>query len=100
MGDSEAHDNGSADHMGSGEARRFLSQLSGAFGVGGVLLVGKADAGGPEGAALAPSDGLKWPRCECGSPRCPDYEAPAVRPTEELGARVAEANERSRRGGL
>ncbi|MEX2985866.1 hypothetical protein [Streptomyces sp. C36] len=100
VGGSEAHDIGPADHMSSGEARHFLSQLSGAFGVGGVLLVSKADAGGPEGGSLAPSDGLEWPRCECGSPRCPDGKAPAVRPTEELTAKVAEANRRSRRGGL
>lgn len=93
-------DIGPADHLSSGESRRFLSRLVEAFGVGGALLVAKTDTGGPEGGDLAPGDGLKWPRCRCGSPRCPDYRAPAVQSTEELSARVAEVNERSRRSGL
>lgn len=99
MGGSEAHDIGPADHMSSGEARRFLSRPSGAFSVGGVLLVRKSGPG-PEGADLAPGDGLKWPGCQCGDRRCPDYEPPAEPSTEGLTAKVAEANRRSRRSGL
>lgn len=97
--DSRAQGTESADHLGGSEARQFLSRLSGTFGVGGVLMVQKSDSG-PEGADLAPGSALRWPRCECGSPKCPDYKAPPNGPTEALRSRVAEANARSRRGGL
>jgi hypothetical protein len=70
-----AHATGAVDHLGSSEARQFLSRLSEAFGVGGVLMVQKSGLG-PEGADLAPNSTLRWPRCECGSPKCPDYEHP------------------------
>ncbi len=79
------------------EAREFLSRLSEAFGTQGVLVVQKSD--GPEGADFAPGDGLKWPKCKCGSTRCPDYVPPAGSLAEGLSAEVAEANRRSRRGG-
>lgn len=55
VSDSKAHGTEAADHLGSSEARQFLSRLSGAFGVGGVLIVHKSDPG-PEGADLAPSN--------------------------------------------
>lgn len=58
--------------MTSSEARRFLSRPSGAHGVGDMLLVRKSDPG-TEGADVAPGDGLGWPKCQCESPRCPDY---------------------------
>ncbi len=99
MGNSKAQGTEAADRLGSGEARRFLSRLSGALGVDGVLMVPK-NAPGPEGADLAPSSALQWPRCECGLAKCPDFEAPPIRPTEGLSSRVAETNARSRRGGL
>ncbi|GFH33955.1 hypothetical protein SCWH03_01590 [Streptomyces pacificus] len=99
MGESKAQDTEAADRLGSSEARQFLSRLSGAFGVDGVLMVQK-HAPGPEGADLAPSSALHWPRCECGSAKCPGFKAPPIRPTGGLSGRVAEANARSRRGGL
>lgn len=99
VSDSRAHRTEAADHMRSSEARKFLSRISGARGVGGVLLVRKSDPG-PEGEDLAPGSPLRWPKCECGSPKCPDYQARPQAAREELSARVAEANERSRRGGL
>lgn len=99
MGESRAQETGSADRLGSSEARQFLSRLSAAFGVGGVLMVQKSDPG-PEGAEVAPSSAFWRPRCECGSPRCPDYTPPPMSPSEELSSRVAAANARSRRGGL
>lgn len=99
MGEIRAQGKQAADHMGSSDARRFLSRLSGALGVGGVLLVLKPDSDA-EGADLAPGSALRWPKCECGSPKCPDYEPPAEPLAEPLSARVAEANRRSRRGGL
>lgn len=99
MGESRAQDTGAAEHLGSSEGRQFLSRLSGALGVGGVLMVQKSDPG-PEGADLAPGSALRWPRCECGSTKCPDYKAPPSRPPETLSSRVAEAKARSRRGGL
>ncbi|MEH0419208.1 hypothetical protein [Streptomyces sp. B21-083] len=82
---------------GSSEARRSLSGLFEAFGVDGVLLVRKSEPGAEE-ADVAPGSGLK-PGCRCGGPKCPDYEAVPKRPAEELSAKVAEANRRSRRGG-
>lgn len=94
-----AHGTEAVDHLGSSEARQFLSRLSGAFGVGGVLMVRKSDPG-PEGADLAPNSALRWPRCECGSPKCPDYKPPPIGPSEGLRGGVAAADERSRRGGL
>lgn len=99
MGESKARDTEAVDRLGSSEARQFLSRLSGAFGVNGVLMVQKSDPG-PEGADMAPSSALRWPRCECGSPKCPDYKATPNRPTEGLSSRVAEVNARSRRGVL
>lgn len=99
VSDSRAHETESADHLGSSEARQFLSRLSGAFGVGGALMAQESDPD-PEGADLAPGSALRWPRCECGSPKCPDYKAPPNGPTEGLSSRVAEANARSRRGVL
>lgn len=99
MSENTTQDTDSADRPGSSEARRFLSRLSGAFGMDGVLMVRKSSPG-PEGADLAPSSALCWPRCECGRPECPDREAPPGRSTEGLSSRVAEANARSRRGGL
>nr|WSZ96387.1 hypothetical protein OH820_12615 [Streptomyces sp. NBC_00857] len=83
--------------MASSEARRFLSWLSDAFGVDGVLIVWK-DPGG-DGADLAPGDALKWPACQCGSPKCPDFE-PSASSGDDLGARLAERNRRSSRGGV
>ncbi|GHF63684.1 hypothetical protein GCM10010218_51320 [Streptomyces mashuensis] len=99
VSDGKACDDRATDHMDSGETRRFLSRLSGALGATGVLLVQKVDPG-PEGADLVPGSGLRWPKCECGSPKCPDYDPTAGRPGEELRARVAEANRWSRRSGL
>ncbi len=97
MGESRTQDTEGANHPGSSEARQFLSRLSEAFGVGGVVMVQKS-APGPEGADLAPSSALHWPRCECGSPKCPDYKPPPNSPSEGLRGRVAAANARSRRG--
>jgi hypothetical protein len=99
MGEGRAQETGSTDRLGSSEARWFLSRLSGAISADGVLMVQKSNPG-PEGADLAPGSALRWPRCECGSPKCPDYQARPQAAREELSARVAEANERSRRGGL
>lgn len=99
-GGSETDNSGATGRMSSGESRRFLSQLSEAFGVGGVLLVGKAAEGGPEGADLAPGSSLRWPRCRCGSPRYPDYRGPAAQVQDEQSTKVFEADERSRRTGL
>lgn len=99
MGEREAQNAEAADHLGSGEAREFLSRLSGAIGVGGVLMV-QESAPGFEGADLAPGSALSWPRCECGSPRCPDYNDPPNRPPEGLSSNVAESDARSRGGGL
>ncbi|MEU3187129.1 hypothetical protein ABZ707_23435 [Streptomyces sp. NPDC006923] len=79
------------------DARRFLSLLSDVFGVDGVLIVPKTEPGG-EGADLVPGSALRWPKCECGGPKCPDYEPPAP-PGDELSARLAEQNKRSSRGG-
>ncbi|MFE7129811.1 hypothetical protein ACFVIM_03040 [Streptomyces sp. NPDC057638] len=81
----------------STEARRFLSRLSGARGVAGVLLMQKADPG-PEGADLVPGDALRWPKCRCGSERCPDYVPQAERTANGLLSRLVEVNQRSRRG--
>ncbi|MFI5755133.1 hypothetical protein [Streptomyces sp. NPDC051569] len=58
------------------ESRRILSLLETAFGADGVLLVRKSDPGA-EGADLVPGSALRWPPCECGSPKCPDYVAPS-----------------------
>jgi len=94
MGENTAQDTESADRLSSSEARRFLSRLSGAFGWDGVLMVRKSSPG-PEGADLAPSSALCWPRCECGRPECPDREVPPSGSTEGLRSGVAEANPRS-----
>ncbi|GGZ17012.1 hypothetical protein GCM10010365_41320 [Streptomyces poonensis] len=97
VSDSRAHRTEAADHLDSNEARQFLSRLSGAFGGGGVLRVPKSSPG-PEGADLAPGSALRWPKCECGNPRCPDYEPPAQSLAERLSDRVAEINKRSKGG--
>jgi hypothetical protein len=53
-----------------------------------------ADAEGPDDAweDVVPGKALRWPKCECGSPKCPDYDA--------LRTKVAERNRRSSRGGI
>ncbi|MFI6084373.1 hypothetical protein ACIBBB_25960 [Streptomyces sp. NPDC051217] len=68
------------------------------FGTDGVLVVRKID-GNAEGdmeQLLGPGASLAWPKCECGSPKCPDY----VPPVSTLSARLAERNQHSRRGRL
>ena len=118
--------------MRSSESRRFLSLLIAAFGVDGRLLARK-DVLGAEGADLVPGAALRWPKCRCGQPKCPDYPGPVPQdsvpqdsvpqdpvpedptprepvhrapetPTgtspESLGARLAERNRRSSRGGV
>jgi hypothetical protein len=75
MDENEAQDTGSADRPDSSEARQYLSRLSRAFGVGGVLVVQKS-APGPEGADLSPGSALQWPRCRCGTAKCPDSQVP------------------------
>lgn len=113
--------------MRSSESRRFLSLLIAAFGVDGRLLARK-DVLGAEGADLVPGAALRWPKCRCGQPKCPDYPGPVTQhsvpqdsvpedptsrepvhrapetPTgaspESLGARLAERNKRSSRGGV
>lgn len=86
--------------MSGSEARRFLSLLMSAFGTDGVLVVRKID-GGDGGAdleqVLGPGAALAWPKCRCGSPKCPDY-VPAQPPSTDLSARLAERNQHSRRG--
>ncbi|MBP0460363.1 hypothetical protein [Streptomyces montanisoli] len=84
--------------MTQSEARRALSELTQSMGTDGTLIVPKG-----EGAAERPADAwdewedsapgkaLQWPKCECGSPKCPDYDA--------LRTKVAERNKRSSRGG-
>ncbi|MYV53061.1 hypothetical protein [Streptomyces sp. SID3212] len=67
--------------MSGSDARRLLSQLTEAFGVDGMLIVrkpepGAGDNGGNgdgDGADLVPGSGLRWPKCRCGQPVCPDY---------------------------
>ncbi|MFI6702045.1 hypothetical protein ACIBJC_24270 [Streptomyces sp. NPDC050509] len=76
------------------EARDLLSRLSDAFGRGGVFVLGKEPVA--EGADLAPGSALRWPKCECGKPVCPDYEPGDQR----ISARLADRNKRSSRGGV
>ncbi|MET9482157.1 hypothetical protein [Streptomyces sp. NPDC006638] len=71
--------------MSSSDARRLLSQLTEAFGVDGMLIVRKSEPGTGgdggngngngegDGADLVPGSGLRWPKCRCGRPVCPDY---------------------------
>ncbi|MFI6699530.1 hypothetical protein ACIBJC_11240 [Streptomyces sp. NPDC050509] len=59
--------------MTGSEARQRLTMLIATFGVDGTLVVRKGEPGA-EGADLAPGSALKWPPCECGSPKCPDYD--------------------------
>ncbi|MFJ1600113.1 hypothetical protein [Streptomyces sp. NPDC088261] len=65
--------------MSSSDARRLLSQLTEAFGVDGMLIVRKSEPGTGDndgegdGADLVPGSGLRWPKCRCGQPVCPDY---------------------------
>ncbi|MFF8912075.1 hypothetical protein ACF08M_01815 [Streptomyces sp. NPDC015032] len=99
MGESRAQDTEATDRMGSSEARHFLSRLTSAFRTGGVIPAPKGEPG-PEDADLTPGSALRWPKCECGNPRCPDYEPPAQSLAERLSSRVAEINERSSKGGL
>lgn len=95
--------------MTSNETRRFPSALSAVRGVAGMLTVQKCSPGA-EGADLAPGTALKWPKCDCGNPVCPDYEAPVGTPAnsaatpaltpviDELTDKVREINRRSREG--
>lgn len=92
--------------MSGSEARRVLSRLMSAFGTDGVLVVrkvdgkdgyGDGDGGDDPEQLLGPGAALAWPKCECGSPKCPDYVPPASPPTG-LSARLAERNQHSRRG--
>ncbi|TXL91723.1 hypothetical protein [Streptomyces sp. IB2014 016-6] len=89
--------------MSGSEARRLLSRLMNAFGTDGVLVVRKLDSGSDNdhdtAQLLGPGAALAWPKCECGSPKCPDYVPPAPPPTG-LSARLAERNQHSRRGRL
>ncbi|MFI5758253.1 hypothetical protein [Streptomyces sp. NPDC051569] len=62
------------------EARRYLGRLTNALGTDGVLIVPNPTPE-TEGADLAPGSALKWPPCECGHPKCPDYDPPDP-PTE------------------
>lgn len=98
MSETKAQDTEATAHPNCSEARQFLSRLSGARGVDGVLLVSRSDPG-PEGAGLGPGSPFHWPKCACGSPKCPDYQAHPPATQEEMRARVAEVNRRSRRGG-
>ncbi|MFD3522561.1 hypothetical protein [Streptomyces sp. NPDC058653] len=68
------------------------------FGTDGVLVMRKIDgnAVGDMEQLLGPGAALAWPKCECGSPKCPDY----VPPASKLSERLAERNEHSRRGRL
>ncbi|MFE4610661.1 hypothetical protein ACWGCP_17095 [Streptomyces niveus] len=77
------------------ESRQFLSQLSEAIGVDGVVVVRKIEPGA-EGADLSPGSVLSWPPCECGHPKCPDYQPGSA--AEGLRSRVAERNQLGRRG--
>lgn len=100
MGEAKAQNTEATAHLRSSGARQFLSPPSPACGVDSVFLVSASDPG-PEGADLGPGSPLRRPKCACGSPKCPDYQAPPPHPArEELSARVAEVNRRSRRGGL
>ncbi|WP_133243346.1 hypothetical protein [Streptomyces scopuliridis] len=65
--------------MTGSEARQRLSLLIATLGTDGALLVRKG-VPGAEGADLAPASALKWPPCECGNPKCPDYEPPPAAP--------------------
>ncbi|WP_329457331.1 hypothetical protein [Streptomyces sp. NBC_01497] len=94
--------------MTQSKARRVLTELTETMGKDGVLIVHKdeempgraadlpqeaLDADGPGDAweDVVPGKALRWPKCECGSPKCPDYDA--------LRTKVAERNRRSSRGG-
>ncbi|WP_405615028.1 hypothetical protein OG292_18450 [Streptomyces sp. NBC_01511] len=90
---------------GGSEARRILSRLMREFGTDGVLVVRKLDGDDDTERPVGPGAALAWPKCECGSAKCPDYVAPAspASPTTlsaELSARLAERNQHSRRGRL
>lgn len=76
------------------KSRQFLSQLSEAVGMDGVVVVRKLEPGA-EGADLSPGSVLSWPPCECGNPKCPDYKPRST--DDELSARMAERNRLSRR---
>ncbi|MFF5567850.1 hypothetical protein ACFY7Z_19600 [Streptomyces sp. NPDC012623] len=84
------------------EARELLSRLSDAFSGNGVFVVSKGP--GSEGADLAPSSALTWPKCECGRPVCPDYDPEKSTDTElaedPMKTKLADRNRRSSRGGL
>ncbi|MFD7291304.1 hypothetical protein [Streptomyces sp. NPDC059863] len=73
--------------MTGSEARRRLSLLIATFGTDGVLVVRKG-VPGAEGADLAPASALKWPPCECGDPKCPDYGPPPAAPSVGGGGRL------------
>ncbi|MFJ4921065.1 hypothetical protein [Streptomyces sp. NPDC088725] len=80
--------------MARSEARRFLTRLSEAFGVDGVLTVEKPETG-PQGADLTPNSGLRWPPCECGHSLCPDYVTPGC----DVCAALAKQREEARSAG-
>ncbi|MFD3487555.1 MULTISPECIES: hypothetical protein [unclassified Streptomyces] len=86
--------------MSGSDARRFLSRLMSTFGTDGVLVVRKIDGNGDGGGnadaeqVLGPGAVLAWPKCQCGSAKCPDF----VPPASNLSARLAERNRHSRRG--
>lgn len=82
--------------MSGSDARRFLARLMSTFGTDGVLVVRKLDGDDDTQQLLGPGAALAWPKCECGSAKCPDY----VPPPSELSTRLAERNRHSRRGGL
>ncbi|MFJ4922073.1 hypothetical protein [Streptomyces sp. NPDC088725] len=83
---------------GQSKARRYLSRLAEESGADRVLVVPKSEPG-VEGADLVPGSALRWPPCECGHPRCPDY-VPPEQAAGKLGALVAECDGRSRKSGL
>ncbi|MFJ1746355.1 hypothetical protein ACIOJD_08965 [Streptomyces sp. NPDC088116] len=85
--------------MTGSEVRKRLSLLIATFGSDGALVVPKSGLDA-DGADLAPGSALKWPPCQCGSRKCPDYKTPGAPSAEELSARVKERNRRSSRGGM
>jgi hypothetical protein len=69
-------------------ARRTLSELTETLGKDGILIVPKrgdaprgpsmsvaADDPGDAWEDVVPGKALRWPKCRCGSPKCPDYDA-------------------------
>lgn len=62
-------------YAGSSEARRLLALLIAECGTDDALVLPKSESD-PEGPDLPPGSALRWPKCRCGSPKCPDYEPP------------------------